>query len=167
MTLKSRTFECEQGHRFTVLLEDTETPPSSCEQCEAREVIQLPSNFFIRSGKVQTTKKVFRAYEQQSIDNAKATASDLGVSETATNHMKMTNFRDNARPGETVMIPQKPVAHPQMPLPQSFQQGLAYAQAEKGRPGAGSGLAALEATRSTHRQVWNSALNKGMLAKAK
>jgi len=114
---KLRCHEC--GNKFY----HPDPYPEFCPHCgvefekDPGDVISLPALHSITS---KTPDKVFRDMEAKSIQRAEAAAAMAGVPVSEMSHLKITDLRDNVRPGETYA---KPV---QTNLKGSFQDGSSF-----------------------------------------
>lgn len=100
-----RCTEC--GHKIrSKTLEGPDVCPSCKTPIERDDPIDVPALPFIRSsGKTAATDKVYRDIEKGAEIRAQAAAEYLGVPTVEMSGLKVTNMRDNVKPGENSAMP--------------------------------------------------------------
>lgn len=68
-------------------------------------IIDIPMPFIRISGKTAAADKLYRDMEKGSEVRAQAAAEQLGVPVSEMSALKMTDMRDNAKPGENSVVP--------------------------------------------------------------
>lgn len=178
-TYRSRTWLCPDcGGTFSFLHTVTdgieEGPPDFCPKCGSsmtEEPIVLPSSFKIGTHKGKSGDDVFRAMEDASDHRAQLMADQLGLDKSEFSHTKITNLRDNLRPGDqAALLPPNPVSQMMQALPSqtgnNTAAGIGYAQATQTGPGAGRhGHSTRTVLQEHHQQTTARVASEGRLNK--
>ena len=154
-----RTYQCPEceGQFDHLHLRSTDEPPAFCPLCgtSTAEVTPEVSAPHIARSIGKSADAVYRGMEEGSQQRAAMAAEHLGVDVSEMSAMKVTNLRDDARPGETS------AATVSNPVSQYMgqtgvgglhdsQAGAAYASAASTGPFARAGSAALSGVVGQH-----------------
>lgn len=98
--------DCSQVFEWLHTLADLSDLPETCPKCgswvseaEPTFVPKAP-----RIGKIDSPEMVYRSMEAASIERSKQAAAVLGIPESETAHMKMTDMKDSLREGDIAAV---------------------------------------------------------------